>query len=97
MIARSMREFHCGRFDIRFESVEALKRGEKFSIIEIKAGESVELKPGSLHAMFVGVKEPLETGRSIKGTLTFEKAGTVEIEYAVRPIGPSAASGGHTH
>jgi periplasmic copper chaperone A len=65
--------------------------------IEIKPGESVELKPGSLHAMFVGVKEPLETGRSVKGTLNFEKAGTIEIEYAVRPIGASSASGGHNH
>jgi hypothetical protein len=34
-IARSMPEFFYGRFDIRFESVELLKKGEGFKIIEI--------------------------------------------------------------
>src|SRR5215475_7502409 len=34
-IARSMREFHCGRFDLRFASIDALERGEDFSIVEI--------------------------------------------------------------
>ncbi|NMC36839.1 MAG: hypothetical protein GYA41_00765 [Bacteroidales bacterium] len=34
-IARSMPEFHFGRFDIRFESVESLMKGEGFYIIEI--------------------------------------------------------------
>jgi membrane protein DedA with SNARE-associated domain len=34
-IARSMREFHFGRFDLRFASVDALMQGEDFSIIEI--------------------------------------------------------------
>lgn len=34
-VARSMKEFHYGRFDIRFRSVEALQRGEDFRIFEI--------------------------------------------------------------
>jgi periplasmic copper chaperone A len=51
--------------------------------LEIKPGETVELKPGSLHLMFVGLKQPVERGRNIKGTLVFEKAGSVEIEYSV--------------
>lgn len=34
-IARSMPEFYFGRFDIRFESVEKLVKGEGFNIIEI--------------------------------------------------------------
>jgi hypothetical protein len=34
-IARSIPEFHFGRFDIRFESVESLMKGEGFFIIEI--------------------------------------------------------------
>jgi hypothetical protein len=43
-IARSMPEFHYGRFDIRFESSEALMRGEGFSIIEINGigGEAID-------------------------------------------------------
>jgi len=44
-IACSMREFHYGRFDVRFESVEALMRGRGFSIVEINGigAEAVEV------------------------------------------------------
>jgi membrane protein DedA with SNARE-associated domain len=44
-IAASMREFHYGRFDIRFESVPALMRGESFSIVEINGigGEAIDV------------------------------------------------------
>jgi hypothetical protein len=43
-IACGMTEFHYGRFDIRFESVEALMRGEDFSIVEINGigGEAID-------------------------------------------------------
>jgi membrane protein DedA with SNARE-associated domain len=34
-IAKSMPEFYYGRFDIRFESIDLLKEGKGFSIIEI--------------------------------------------------------------
>jgi copper(I)-binding protein len=63
--------------------------------IEIKPGETVELKPGSFHMMFMDLKQPLTQGQPIKGTLVFEKAGTIEIEYAVAPIGAPGPSGGH--
>jgi copper(I)-binding protein len=67
--------------------------------LEIKPGQTVELKPGGFHIMLMGLKQPLEAGQTVKGTLTFERAGTVEIEYKVEPIGGSPASsrgqGGH--
>jgi periplasmic copper chaperone A len=64
--------------------------------LEIKPGETVELKPGSLHVMLMGLKQPLEKGQKVKGTLEFEKAGKVEIEYAVEALGVSApAKHGH--
>ena len=48
--------------------------------------------------MLMGLKQPLEKGQKVKGTLEFEKAGKVEIEYAVEPIGATTpASGGHGH
>ncbi len=34
-VARSMREFHYGCFDLRFGSIEELMRGENFSIVDI--------------------------------------------------------------
>jgi copper(I)-binding protein len=67
--------------------------------IEIKPGATVELKPGSYHLMFMQLKEPFEQGQRVKGTLVFEKAGTIEVEYAVEAIGASPATdhghGGH--
>jgi copper(I)-binding protein len=66
--------------------------------LEIKPGETVELKPGSFHVMLTGLKQPLEKGQKVKATLQFEKAGKVDIEYAVEAVGTSApASGGHNH
>ncbi len=43
-IARSMNEFHYGRFDLRFASAEDLMRGENFSIVEISGigGEAAD-------------------------------------------------------
>jgi hypothetical protein len=57
--------------------------------IEIKPGEKVELKPGAYHLMFVGVKVPFEKGKRVKGTLQFEKAGSVDVEYVVEAVGAS--------
>ena len=65
--------------------------------LEIKPGETVTLKPGSLHVMFVDLKHPLETGGTVEATLQFEKAGTVKVELPVVAIGaaaPGAATGG---
>ncbi len=64
--------------------------------LEIGPGQSVELKPGGYHLMFTGLKGGLTQGQTIKGTLRFEKAGSVEVEFRVAPIGASS-SGGHTH
>jgi uncharacterized protein YcnI len=64
--------------------------------LEIKPGATVELKPGGLHLMFVDLKEPLKEGQVLKGTLTFDKAGPVEVEYTVRGMG-GAAPAEHKH
>lgn len=44
-IARSMPEFHYGRFDVRFASADALMRGEEFSIVEVNGigGEAIDV------------------------------------------------------
>ena len=61
--------------------------------LEIESGKSVELKPGGHHLMFMGLRDGLKDKQTIKGTLVFEKAGSVEVAYRVAPIG--AKSGGH--
>lgn len=64
--------------------------------LEIKPGETVELKPGGLHLMFVRLKQQLKAGDTVKGTLEFAKAGKVEVSYPVRAMGASGG-GGHKH
>jgi copper(I)-binding protein len=60
--------------------------------IEIKPGETVELNTESMHLMFEGLKEPLKEGQRIKGTLNFEKAGSIEVEYVVEGMGAKSPS-----
>jgi copper(I)-binding protein len=59
--------------------------------LEIKPGETVELKPGSSHVMFVGLKKPLAAGEHINATLVFERAGAINVEYDVRAMGAAPA------
>lgn len=61
--------------------------------LEIKPGQTVELKPGSYHVMFTGLKKPLSAGEHIKATLVFEKAGKVDVDYDVRAMGATAGKG----
>lgn len=66
--------------------------------LEIKPGETVDLRPGSFHIMLMGLKLPLEAGQKVKGALEFETAGKIEIEYQVESIGAaSPASPKHGH
>jgi copper(I)-binding protein len=63
--------------------------------LEIAPGATVELKPESIHLMIMNVKQPIEKGKPFAATLTFEKAGTVEVDFAVEGIGamsPAATS-----
>lgn len=62
--------------------------------LDIAPGASVMLAPGGFHMMFMDLKQPLKEGDSVKGTLTFEKAGTVDVVFDVRGIGASAPAGG---
>jgi copper(I)-binding protein len=62
--------------------------------LDIKPGQTVELKPGGYHVMFVGLKQPLEQGQHVKATLRFEKAGDVAVDFTVKGIG--AQDGGST-
>ncbi|RTL54521.1 MAG: copper chaperone PCu(A)C [Bradyrhizobiaceae bacterium] len=58
--------------------------------IEIKPGDTVKLAPDGNHLMFVGLKAPLKEGDMVKGQLTFEKAGKVDVEFKIDSIGASA-------
>lgn len=62
--------------------------------IDLPAGKKVELKPGGLHVMFMGLKEPLKVGSKVPVTLKLEKGGELKVEFDVQARAPEAA---HKH
>jgi copper(I)-binding protein len=60
--------------------------------LEIPPGATIELKPGSYHVMMTDLSRPLTKGDRVKASLTFEKAGKIDIEFAVESIGGSPAA-----
>lgn len=60
--------------------------------LEIKPGATVELKPGSFHIMFMELNKPFKAGDLVKGTLVFEKAGTIDVEYKIEPLGSKSSA-----
>ena len=85
--AAMMASLHISRMAgdvMKMEPVEA---------ITAEPGKPVELKPGGLHIMLMGLKALLEEGQMFPVTLTFEKAGPVEVKVMV---GKAGAMEGHT-
>ncbi len=58
--------------------------------LPLPAGKTVELKPGGLHIMFIGLKAPLKKGDSFPLKLKFEKAGEVTVQVSVEAPGAAA-------
>lgn len=54
--------------------------------ITIPAKGSVELKPGSLHIMFIGLKSPLKAGDSSEIKLTFDSKKSITFKAFVKEI-----------
>jgi copper(I)-binding protein len=60
--------------------------------LEIKPGETVELKSGGYHLMFMDLKQPLKQGDTLKATLRFEKAGSLDVNFSVNALGATGES-----
>lgn len=64
--------------------------------IGVPAKGSVELRPGSFHIMFMGLKRQLRQGERFPVTLRFQRAGRVTVQFAVQPVGSIGPMGaGH--
>ncbi len=59
-------------------------RMRQLDAIEVPAGQTVELKPGGLHLMLMGLKAPLKVGDSFVLKLRFENAGELAVQMPVR-------------
>ncbi len=64
--------------------------------LSVPAGGTVALKPGGLHIMLTGLKQPLKRGETVPVTLDFARAGKVTVRFAVQPI-THGTGGGHDH
>lgn len=83
-------EIHEMRMDGSVMKMRELPNG-----LEIPPGATVELKPGSFHVMMTGVSRPFVKGERVKAALTFEKAGKVDVEFAVEGAGANPTE--HKH
>ncbi|WP_332688542.1 copper chaperone PCu(A)C [Devosia sp.] len=76
---------------------DVMKMGELTDGLEIPAGETVVLAPGRLHIMFMGLNQAFVEGENITVTLTFEKAGSVEVLLPVEASAADAPTTEHAH
>ncbi len=69
--------------------------------IDLAPGAKVELKPGGMHIMLIGLKAPLKEGDSFPLTLTTASGKSVTVDVPVRSPGAmgsnSMAPGGLSH
>lgn len=63
--------------------------------MDLPPGETVELQPGGLHVMLIGLSTPLQLGEHFPLTLTFAEAGTTTVEVEV--LQPGAIEPGRDH
>lgn len=89
----------AGRVEVHQMSMDGsvMKMAPVGGGLVIKPGETVTLKPGGYHLMFLDLKGQFKKGEMLKGSLEFEKAGRVEVEFAVEAIAAKGPESGHDH
>ena len=55
--------------------------------LEIKPQQTIKLAPGGYHLMLMDLTGSFVDGEMVPGTLQFEKAGTVPVEFEAQPVG----------
>ncbi|MGH6725986.1 MAG: copper chaperone PCu(A)C [Pseudolabrys sp.] len=65
--------------------------------LEIKPGQTVTLKPGGYHIMFMKLTRQLKQGEHFKVTLDFAKAGKVDVDFTTEGIAAQSGGGHDMH
>ena len=55
--------------------------------VEVQPGAKVTFKPGEMHMMMVGLRQPLAEGQNLPLTLQFEKAGNIAVTASIGKVG----------
>ena len=69
-------EIHETTMDNNVMKMRPLNQG-----LTIPAKSKVQLKPGSYHIMFMGLKEPIIYDKKYRATLNFEQSGSITVEF----------------
>ncbi len=75
-------EVHEMKMDNGVMRMRALEAG-----LEIKPGETVELKPGGFHVMFIDMNRAVPLGERFAATLVFRNAGRIPVDFKIEPRG----------
>jgi len=59
--------------------------------IEIQSGRTIELKPGGYHLMFMELNSGAKEGSVVRGTVTFLRAGNVNVTFRVSGMGAQSS------
>lgn len=84
-------ELHKGDSEGSAPRSERIENG-----IAIPSGGTVTLERGGPHIRFLGIKTTLDEDSYVDGSLTFEKAGRIDIEFFVEPAPEAAGSEGES-
>lgn len=60
-----------------------IMRMRRLPAIDLPAARAIALAPGGMHLMLFGLAAPLVAGTTFTLALTFERAGTIEVEVQV--------------
>jgi copper(I)-binding protein len=91
--AAGVGEIHEMKMDKDVMKMAALPNG-----LDLPAGKTVELKPGSYHVMLMDLKAPLAADSTVPVTLTFQDAkGNKTTQELKLPVKAMAAPSEHKH
>lgn len=65
-----------------------LRMRERAGGLLLSPGTTLTLKPRGYHLLLTGLRAPLEQGARLRIMLTFERAGSIDIDLLVAPPGP---------
>ncbi len=68
-------------------SADGIMKMRPVSSVDIPERGRVAFQPGGLHAMLIGLKQPLQEGGRLPLTLVFRRAGKLSLEAAIQGLG----------
>ena len=76
---------------------DGVAKMEMLKVLELPPGQKVELKPGGIHLMLIGLNESLVGKEKVDIILSFDKAEKINIQVPVKSIKNSGHDHHHHH